>query len=137
MKERIFIQKAKEHVNLEEFIRKQFSQAKCGSIEVQHTPVVTRIIVHTITPGLVIGTGGEQMDMGERDSVIEVPAGGKHVDLADHVRSELLVVIPLKPLCGDKCRGLCPVCGTNLNVGSCSCDSDSHDSRWDALKKVK
>ena len=61
MKERLFIQKAKEHVNLEEFIRKQFSNAKCGSIEIQHTPVVTRIIVHTTTPGLVIGAGGERI----------------------------------------------------------------------------
>lgn len=61
MKERIFIQKAKENVSLEEFIRKQFSQAKCGRIEVQHTPIVTRIIVYTTTPGLVIGAGGERI----------------------------------------------------------------------------
>ncbi|MBI4170931.1 MAG: 30S ribosomal protein S3 [Candidatus Aenigmarchaeota archaeon] len=61
MKERIFIRKAKEHVQLEEFIRKQFGQAKCGIIEVQYTPVVTRIIIHTTTPGLVIGSGGERI----------------------------------------------------------------------------
>ena len=61
MKERIFIQKAKEHVQLEEFVRKQFWQAKCGLIEVQYTPVVTRIVIHTTTPGLVIGSGGERI----------------------------------------------------------------------------
>lgn len=61
IKERIFIQKAKEHAQLEEFVRKQFGQAKCGDIEVQHTPLVTRIIIHTATPGLVIGTGGERI----------------------------------------------------------------------------
>ncbi len=61
MKERIFIQKAKEHVRLEEFIRKQFGQAKCGIVEVQYTPVVTRIIIHTTTPGLIIGSGGERI----------------------------------------------------------------------------
>lgn len=61
MKEKIFIQKAKEHVNLQEFIRKQFAQVKCSNIEVQYTPVVTRIIIHTVTPGLVIGTGGERI----------------------------------------------------------------------------
>jgi len=85
----------------------------------------------------VIGAGGEQTDMGERDSVIEVPASSKYVDLADHVRSELLMLAPFKPLCGDRCRGLCPVCGTNLNVGSCSCEGDSHNNRWDALKEIK
>lgn len=61
MKERLFIQKAKERVKLEEFVRKQFAQAKCGSIEVQYTPVVTRIILHTTTPGLIIGSGGERI----------------------------------------------------------------------------
>ena len=61
MKERIFVQKAKEQINLEEFIRKYFSSAKCGNIEVQHTPLVTRIIIYTATPGLVIGTGGEKI----------------------------------------------------------------------------
>ncbi len=61
MKERLFIQKSKEHVKLEEFVRKQFAQAKCGSIEVQYTPVVTRIILHTTTPGLIIGSGGERI----------------------------------------------------------------------------
>ncbi len=61
MKERTFIQKAKEHVGLQEFVRKQFQNAKCGLIEVQHTPVVTRIVIHTITPGLVIGSGGERI----------------------------------------------------------------------------
>lgn len=61
MRERLFIQKSKEHVKLEEFVRKQFAQAKCGSIEVQYTPVVTRIILHTTTPGLVIGSGGERI----------------------------------------------------------------------------
>lgn len=61
MKERLFIQKSKEHVKLQEFIRKQFAQAKCGSIEIQYTPVVTRIILYTTTPGLIIGSGGERI----------------------------------------------------------------------------
>lgn len=61
MKEKLFIQKSKEHVRLEEFVRKQFAQAKCGSIEVQYTPVVTRIVLHTTTPGLIIGSGGERI----------------------------------------------------------------------------
>lgn len=61
MKERIFIQKAKEHTSLKEFMRSQFKGAKCGEIEIQHTPIMTRIVVHTTTPGLVIGSGGEKI----------------------------------------------------------------------------
>ena len=61
MKERIFIKKAKENISMQEFVRKIFAQAKCGRIEVQHTPIVTRIIIHTTTPGMVIGSGGERI----------------------------------------------------------------------------
>ena len=61
MKERIFIQKAKEHNTLQEFVRSQFRNAKIGKIEVQHTPIMTRIVVHTTTPGIVIGAGGEKI----------------------------------------------------------------------------
>lgn len=61
MKERLFIQKAKSQIALEEFVRKQFSEAKCGAIEIQHTPIVTRIVIYTTTPGLVIGSGGERI----------------------------------------------------------------------------
>ncbi len=61
MKERLFIQKAKESVTMEEFIRHRFAAAKCGRIEVQRTPIMTRIVIHTTTVGLVIGTGGEKI----------------------------------------------------------------------------
>jgi len=61
MKERIFIQKAKDQIRLEEFLHKAFSDAKCGDIEIQYTPIGTRIIIYTVTPGLVIGSGGDKI----------------------------------------------------------------------------
>ena len=73
----------------------------------------------------------------DRENVIEITGGARYVDLADHVRSELLVLVPLKPLCDEACKGLCPKCGTNLNNTACGCDIDNHDSRWNALKKLK
>jgi small subunit ribosomal protein S3 len=61
MKERIFIKKAKEQVAMKEFIRNYFANARCGDIEIQYTPLGTRIIIYTISPGLVIGSGGEKI----------------------------------------------------------------------------
>src|SRR3989344_4828284 len=61
MKERIFINKAKEHIILKDFVRRQFADAKCSDIIVQHTPIVTRIVIYTTTPGIVIGRGGEKI----------------------------------------------------------------------------
>ncbi len=58
MKERVFIEKAKKHVLLKEFVRSRFSKSGCGDIEIQYTPLGTRIIIYTVSPGLVIGSGG-------------------------------------------------------------------------------
>jgi len=47
-------------------------------------------------------------------------------DLSEMVRHEILLNLPMKPLCSHDCKGLCPVCGANLNEGDCGCDrSDS------------
>lgn len=61
MKERIFIKRAKEHVQLEQWLREQFRDVRCGQIEIHYTPLGVRIIIHTTSPGLVIGPGGEKI----------------------------------------------------------------------------
>lgn len=83
------------------------------------------------------GESEETAGCGDRENVIEIQGGAKYVDLAGQVRGAVLVLLPLKPLCEEACKGLCPKCGANLNVSPCTCDTDRHDSRWDALKKVK
>jgi uncharacterized protein len=86
----------------------------------------------------LVASGTDEKEAGvERENVIEVPVRGKYVDLSDYLRSELLVVVPLKPLCKPDCQGLCPRCGANLNAAGCSCETEGHDNRWDALKKIK
>jgi small subunit ribosomal protein S3 len=61
MKERIFIKKAKEQIQLEEMLRKEFADVKCGLIEIAYTPLGVRVIIHTTSPGLVIGHGGDKI----------------------------------------------------------------------------
>lgn len=49
------------------------------------------------------------------------------VDLTEAVRQHLLLAIPMHTVCREDCRGLCPTCGTNLNVGQCGCvDEEQH-----------
>ena len=58
------------------------------------------------------------------------------IDLADMVREQLQLAVPMKPLCHDKCRGLCPVCGTNLNTERCACDTRWRDPRLASLETL-
>jgi uncharacterized protein len=49
------------------------------------------------------------------------------LDLARLVETETSLALPMKPLCRDDCRGLCPVCGGNRNVTACACSDRSDD----------
>ena len=54
-------------------------------------------------------------------------------ELGDMVRQELLLAMPMKPVCDEKCKGLCPQCGTNWNEAGCSCTVKPTDGRWQGL----
>lgn len=59
---------------------------------------------------------------------------GETIDLAPLVRDTLLAAQPLSNVCREDCKGLCLVCGANLNQGDCGCDRFIPDPRLAALK---
>ena len=52
----------------------------------------------------------------------------------DLVRETMILALPLKPLCSEDCKGLCPICGTDLNKSQCGCVKKEIDPRWEKLK---
>ena len=63
-----------------------------------------------------------------------IPAGLSAITLDEDVRQTILLALPLKILCREDCKGLCPQCGKNLNNGPCSCNERENDPRWDQLR---
>ncbi|HPF20525.1 MAG TPA: DUF177 domain-containing protein [Syntrophomonas sp.] len=61
---------------------------------------------------------------------------GDLVDLRVPVHEAIFMAIPMIPLCHSDCRGLCPVCGKDLNQGPCSCQQKEIDPRWEKLKNL-
>ena len=59
------------------------------------------------------------------------------IDLGQLMREQFLLAIPMKPLCGADCRGLCPVCGTNFNRDMCACKREWDDPRLAVLRALK
>jgi uncharacterized protein len=53
------------------------------------------------------------------------------------MREQFYLALPMKPLCRDDCRGLCGVCGTNLNHVMCGCKREWDDPRFAVLKALK
>jgi uncharacterized protein len=62
---------------------------------------------------------------------------GYFFKLDDLVRESLILSIPLKLLCQEDCKGLCPTCGTDLNAAICGCKKEQIDPRWEKLRDLK
>ena len=73
----------------------------------------------------------------ERSEVYPLPARGKELDLSGMVREQVVLAVPAYAICAESCRGLCPMCGKNLNEGPCACTSEESDSRWGPLRGLK
>jgi uncharacterized protein len=78
----------------------------------------------------------EQHELQEEDLNISVFDGGG-IELDDLVKEEILLAIPGHVLCRENCKGLCPTCGIDRNLGSCECESKEVDSRWEKLKDLR
>ena len=61
---------------------------------------------------------------------------GTSIPLDELVRDTLLIAEPLSEVCQSECRGLCPICGKNLNDGDCGCDTFVSDPRLAKLKDL-
>jgi uncharacterized protein len=71
---------------------------------------------------------------GDDEELHFVNRRASRVDIAPAIREQLLLEIPIKVLCSEACRGLCPACGVNLNEEACRCEPSAGDARWNALR---
>ncbi|MFH1595168.1 MAG: DUF177 domain-containing protein [Pseudomonadota bacterium] len=62
---------------------------------------------------------------------------GEVVDLETILREQIILMLPLKPLCAETCQGLCSRCGANLNREACNCQEEQADSPLAQLAKRK
>jgi uncharacterized protein len=63
---------------------------------------------------------------------------GNEIDVGDEIRDEILLTLPINPLCKESCRGLCTVCGGNRNLAACACKTDDAKAgAFAALGKLK
>lgn len=60
--------------------------------------------------------------------------GRTAIDLTDDIRQEIILEYPLKPLCKESCKGLCQVCGKNLNEENCTHKGNAQ--RWNEFEKA-
>jgi uncharacterized protein len=62
----------------------------------------------------------EEIELLDEDMEVDFIRGDT-IDLSDIVREQIYLSLPMRAICRESCRGLCPVCGLNLNESSCMC----------------
>lgn len=98
------------------------------SLETQVTMPCSRCLTPVTMPTRVKYVE-EYVPAGDNEGLSPEEAGvagvyqDQQLDLSAGIRENLLLALPMKPLCRPDCAGLCPQCGQNLNDGTCSCET--------------
>ena len=98
-------------------------------------PVAFELVEH-FRPTIQLTEGPAILrDPGEEDEAATDIDAHHVLDLSAVIEQNILLNIPLHPLCRPDCRGLCQVCGADWNEGPCGCQTPG-DPRWDALRAL-
>ena len=77
--------------------------------------------------------GAEARDLPEPEDEVYL-FDGDRLELAEMLREQVILATPMQPRCHEDCRGLCPVCGQNLNERQCGCQGEGLESPFAVLK---
>ena len=70
--------------------------------------------------------------VGEEGVVLE----GTILNVDNIVKNNIVVELPIRFLCKDECKGICSICGADLNIAECNCKHEQFDERFAVLKKL-
>ena len=99
-------------------------QLECGRcLDEIEVPVDARFELRYVPQSDAADEADREID--EDDLATSVYRDGS-LDVIDMLREQFQLALPMKPLCADTCRGLCPECGANLNKNACG-----HEPKWE------
>ena len=111
--------------------RLQMACSRC--LDPFEVPVDTTFDLRYVPAVENVGEG--EVEVGEEDLTTAYHREGM-LDLTELMREQFVLALPLKPLCDEACRGLCPQCGTNHNRAACDCAPAWEDPRLAPLKSL-
>ena len=102
-------------------------------LEPFQVPVAAGFDLRYVPHSQNVGEGEREI---EEDDLATAYYEGETIDLGQLMREQFFLVLPMKPLCSEGCRGLCLQCGANLNQEDCGCRPAWEDPRLAALKHL-
>jgi len=79
----------------------------------------------------------EEVEITEKEELDVEFYSERTIPLRDLALEQVQLSLPMKPLCDEKCLGLCPSCGANRMREACTCDESLVDERWGALRDFR
>lgn len=87
-------------------------------------------------PDPLVENDGEEFELDYKELSVGFYRDDR-IDLTALVDEQLILEVPMKPVCREECKGLCPNCGTNRNEEECGCRTDRTDPRLAVLAELK
>jgi|AntRauTorckE6833_2_1112554.scaffolds.fasta_scaffold04747_3 uncharacterized protein len=84
----------------------------------------------------VTDEGGDEVELSAEQMGLEL-YDGEFIDLRDEIQQQIVLALPVRPLCKKECKGLCSACGANLNTGECNCSNGNISMHFAALRDFK
>ncbi len=85
-------------------------------------------------PGETVFETGEKEVLAEDVNILYLEE--PFIDLFEILQEQVYLALPVRVLCSEDCKGICPQCGVTLNDADCRCLSDRMDSPFAVLKKI-
>ena len=104
--------------------------AQCARCLAPVTGQFTLDLEKTVAPRNLLG----DLDEDKLDEFAIIEDG--FLDMDEQLREQLEMEFPMRFLCREDCKGLCPKCGKNLNQGECDCNHVEIDPRMEPLRKL-
>lgn len=90
----------------------------------------------TFTPQKEDASDQEEVEL-EAGQLGLITYEGEVLDLHEALQEQVIISLPLSPICSEGCKGLCPECGQDLNEALCSCEKKVFNNKFSALKNLK
>lgn len=108
----------------------------CSRCLVPFESEISSVFTMFYTKGNQIASDEDEVELAEED-LVSVSYDDDEIDFAPEIAEQVIMELPLKPLCCEGCQGICATCGAELNEGDCGCERASLNLKFSALKNFK
>jgi len=129
-----FIYKSGDDIKIKGKIKGSYSLVCSRCLEIFEKDFSQDVSV-TFKPFYETQREGEEIELTLKEMKVNLYKGDR-ISILDLIKEEIYILVPLKPLCREDCKGLCPICGKNRNKEECDCQKEEFSSKFAILKTL-